>query len=71
MRVLYLDRDAAALDQESPEDLLSGVVPENAAYLVYTSGSTGRPKGVVVTHLNVLRLFDATEAWFGFGAQDV
>ncbi|HLL48486.1 MAG TPA: amino acid adenylation domain-containing protein, partial [Longimicrobiaceae bacterium] len=36
-----------------------------------TSGSTGRPKGVVVTHANVVRLFGATEAWFGFGAEDV
>ncbi len=45
--------------------------PESAAYVIYTSGSTGAPKGVVVTHANVLRLFDATEALFGFGADDV
>ncbi len=44
--------------------------PDNAAYVIYTSGSTGRPKGVVVTHANVLRLFDATRHWFGFGADD-
>ena len=47
------------------------VSPGNAAYVIYTSGSTGKPKGVVVTHANVLRLFDATEPWFGFGADDV
>jgi amino acid adenylation domain-containing protein/non-ribosomal peptide synthase protein (TIGR01720 family) len=41
------------------------------AYVIYTSGSTGRPKGVVVTHRNVMRLFRHTEAWFGFGADDV
>ncbi|MBV9772839.1 MAG: AMP-binding protein, partial [Gemmatimonadetes bacterium] len=40
--------------------------PGNAAYVIYTSGSTGRPKGVVVTHASVVRLFDATRAWFGF-----
>ncbi len=45
--------------------------PEHPAYVIYTSGSTGRPKGVVVTHANVLRLFAATEGWFGFGPQDV
>ncbi len=45
--------------------------PDSAAYVIYTSGSTGRPKGVVVTHANVLRLFDATQEWFGFGAEDV
>ena len=47
------------------------VEPEGAAYVIYTSGSTGRPKGVVVTHASVLRLFDSTEAWFGFGPGDV
>ncbi|HEX2091220.1 MAG TPA: AMP-binding protein, partial [Longimicrobiaceae bacterium] len=47
------------------------VHPENAAYVIYTSGSTGKPKGVVVTHANVVRLFAATEQWFGFGPDDV
>ena len=41
------------------------------AYVIYTSGSTGTPKGVQVTHGNVLRLFAATEEWFGFCADDV
>ncbi|WP_405403341.1 amino acid adenylation domain-containing protein [Streptomyces sp. NBC_01104] len=43
----------------------------NPAYVIYTSGSTGRPKGVVVPHANVVRLFTATEHWFGFGPDDV
>src|SRR6185295_17184550 len=43
----------------------------NAAYVIYTSGSTGRPKGVVVPQANVIRLFQATEPWFGFGPEDV
>ncbi|WP_447040836.1 amino acid adenylation domain-containing protein [Streptomyces sp. DSM 118878] len=47
------------------------VVPEHPAYVIYTSGSTGRPKGVVVAHQNVVRLFGATDGWFGFGADDV
>ncbi|HLL46785.1 MAG TPA: amino acid adenylation domain-containing protein, partial [Longimicrobiaceae bacterium] len=47
------------------------VGPDALAYVIYTSGSTGRPKGVQVTHANVVRLFDATDAWFGFGADDV
>ncbi|MFJ8435263.1 amino acid adenylation domain-containing protein [Kitasatospora sp. NPDC094019] len=45
--------------------------PEDTAYVIYTSGSTGRPKGVPVTHHNVVRLFSATDHWFGFGAEDV
>jgi amino acid adenylation domain-containing protein len=47
------------------------VAPGSLAYVIYTSGSTGRPKGVQVTHANVVRLFSATDAWFGFGTQDV
>ncbi|WP_266599266.1 non-ribosomal peptide synthetase [Streptomyces sp. NBC_01214] len=47
------------------------VGPSNAAYVIYTSGSTGRPKGVLVPHRNVIRLFRATERWFGFGPDDV
>ena len=49
----------------------SGVRPENLAYVMYTSGSTGTPKGVMVEHRNVVRLFEATDAWFGFGQEDV
>ncbi|MFJ3792612.1 amino acid adenylation domain-containing protein [Kitasatospora sp. NPDC090091] len=44
---------------------------DDVAYVIYTSGSTGRPKGVPVTHHNVVRLFTATDHWFGFGAEDV
>ena len=44
---------------------------DDLAYVIYTSGSTGQPKGVRVTHRNVLRLFAATDAWFGFGPHDV
>ncbi|HEX8276906.1 MAG TPA: amino acid adenylation domain-containing protein [Longimicrobiaceae bacterium] len=45
-------------------------VPCSLAYVIYTSGSTGRPKGVMVTHANVLRLFESTERWFDFGPDD-
>jgi len=44
---------------------------EHPAYVIYTSGSTGRPKGVVVPHANVIRLLTETDAWFGFGPEDV
>ena len=45
--------------------------PDDLAYVIYTSGSTGKPKGVMVTHANVDRLFEATDAWFRFDARDV
>ncbi|NEE35630.1 AMP-binding protein, partial [Streptomyces sp. SID7982] len=47
------------------------ISPHAAAYVIHTSGSTGRPKGVIVEHHNVLRLLDATDDDFGFGADDV
>jgi amino acid adenylation domain-containing protein/non-ribosomal peptide synthase protein (TIGR01720 family) len=53
-------------------DAPAGLDPtqDNLAYVIYTSGSTGCPKGVGVTHANVTRLFDATNAWFLFGDAD-
>lgn len=47
------------------------VSASDVAYVIYTSGTTGQPKGVVVEHRNVLRLFSATQHWFGFGPGDV
>jgi amino acid adenylation domain-containing protein len=55
----------------NPDPARVGVRPEHLAYVIYTSGSTGQPKGVMVEHRNVARLFSATDAWFGFGPDDV
>lgn len=41
--------------------LADDVCSDNAAYVIYTSGSTGRPKGVVVSHRNVMNLFDGLD----------
>ncbi len=41
-----------------------------AAYMIYTSGSTGRPKGTLISHYNVIRLFQATDDLFGFNEDD-
>jgi len=45
--------------------------PDQAAYVIYTSGSTGTPKGCIVSHANVLRLFDVTATPFAFSHRDV
>jgi len=71
MVVLCVDTDAASFAREPAYDLVSQVDTDQLAYVIYTSGSTGRPKGTPLTHRNVLRLFDATQPWFDFGADDV
>ena len=71
MRILCLDTEAHLYDSQStanPEITNAG---ERIAYIIYTSGSTGKPKGTLISHHNVTRLFDATEAQFGFNGEDV
>ncbi|WP_274599392.1 non-ribosomal peptide synthetase [Streptomyces sp. So13.3] len=75
---LHLDHPTLATDlthqpthNPTDHDRTTPLTPHHPAYIIYTSGSTGRPKGVVNTHRNVVRLFDATRQWFGFGADDV
>ncbi|MFI2238203.1 non-ribosomal peptide synthase/polyketide synthase [Streptomyces chrestomyceticus] len=76
--VVRLDDDATvrALADGPGDDLTDAdragqLDPAHPAYVIYTSGSTGTPKGVAVPHRNVVRLFRQTEAWFGFGPDDV
>ncbi|MFJ7794154.1 amino acid adenylation domain-containing protein [Pseudomonas sp. NPDC096950] len=62
-------REASAGADTNPD--VPGLTPQNLAYIIYTSGSTGQPKGVMVEHVQVVRLFDTTQADFGFAASDV
>ncbi len=66
-----LDRDWQKIAQHRCENAENRAGAENLAYVIYTSGSTGRPKGVLVTHYNVVRLFQATDHWFNFDSRDV
>ncbi len=67
--LLLDDASLAALPATDPH--VAGMSASHLAYVIYTSGSTGRPKGVMVEHGHVTRLFAATDADFGFDANDV
>lgn len=47
---ICLDSDWDAIAQESTDDPVCRVTPDNLAYMIYTSGSTGLPKGALITH---------------------
>ena len=66
-----LDATRDAVGSEKVETPSSTVSCDNLAYVIFTSGSTGKPKGVLITHHNVVRLFEATRAWYQFDEHDV
>ncbi|WPH12564.1 non-ribosomal peptide synthetase [Variovorax paradoxus] len=69
--VAVLELDRLDLSAGPAHDPCVPVGLDNLAYVIYTSGSTGRPKGAQLCHRNVTRLLAATDAWFGFGPDDV
>ena len=69
--VFLIDREWNTIGGESEENLENHCLAENLAYVIYTSGSTGKSKGVVVTHANVVRLFEITDSSFRFCRDDV
>ncbi|WP_434707697.1 non-ribosomal peptide synthase/polyketide synthase [Pseudomonas sp. R1-1] len=68
---LMLDQQGKDFEGYSDSNPHVSLSADNLAYVIYTSGSTGQPKGTLLAHRNVLRLFEATDAWFDFGADDV
>ena len=69
--VLRLDTDWPLLMHQPTTNPDAVATPDSLAYVIFTSGSTGTPKGCEVSHVSVLRLFAACDAWFGFGEHDV
>ncbi|HZA25088.1 MAG TPA: AMP-binding protein, partial [Dehalococcoidia bacterium] len=70
-QVLCLDTDWEGIAQASKRNLSVSLTADALAYVIYTSGSTGKPKGVLVSHYNVMRLFEATQTWYHFDERDV
>jgi amino acid adenylation domain-containing protein/non-ribosomal peptide synthase protein (TIGR01720 family) len=54
--VIQLDGDWNAIRGDETQPPVSGVTPDNLAYVVYTSGSTGKPKGVEIPHAGLMNL---------------
>jgi long-subunit acyl-CoA synthetase (AMP-forming) len=44
------DNNWKIISEESTENPINNVQPENLVYIIYTSGSTGKAKGVAVEH---------------------
>src|SRR5436305_4909750 len=70
-QTICLDTDWESIDLEDQHNPPHHTEEDNLAYVIYTSGSTGKPKGVMVTHANVVRLFETTDPWFHFDERDV
>ncbi|UUC47540.1 non-ribosomal peptide synthase/polyketide synthase [Pseudomonas citronellolis] len=70
VQTLLLEGGADWLAGYPESDPANRATVDNLAYVIYTSGSTGKPKGTLLPHRNVLRLFEATNHWFGFGEDD-
>ncbi len=70
-KLVCLDTDWPTIASEPKTNPANFTKPENLAYVIYTSGSTGTPKGSLISHHNVVRLFQATENWFHFNQGDV
>ena len=68
---LIVDQLQAELQTFCGDNVDRVVGGDHRAYVIYTSGTTGKPKGVLIPHSNVIRLFTATDQWFGFSDQDV
>ncbi|RMZ58234.1 amino acid adenylation domain-containing protein [Chryseobacterium nematophagum] len=61
----------AELNSYSTANPNTEVSSGDLSYVIYTSGTTGKPKGVMIEHKNVVRLFSATDHWYGFTDKDV
>ena len=70
-QMVCLDAHWPTIAQYSDDNPVSGVTPDNVAYLLYTSGSTGRPKGVLGVHRATLNALAWMWQAYPFAAHEV
>ncbi|WP_445635085.1 Amino acid adenylation domain-containing protein [Nostoc sp. DSM 114161] len=61
---ICIDSDRQKIAQQSVDNPISEVQPDNLAYAIYTSGSTGTPKGVILEHRNTVALIEWARKFF-------
>ncbi|WP_020479985.1 non-ribosomal peptide synthetase [Mastigocladopsis repens] len=69
-QVVCIDRDWENIAAHNQNNPISGVQPENLAYIIYTSGSTGQPKGVQITHRSVVNFLTTMQQQPGLTEED-
>ncbi len=70
-RRIYAEDFTDASPCEAPSLSSANMGPESVAYVIFTSGSTGKPKGAMVTHGNLVRVFQSVGEQFHFRSDDV
>ncbi|WP_062347635.1 non-ribosomal peptide synthetase [Herbidospora yilanensis] len=70
--LLVLDdpETATGLTEAAPDAPVTGVRPDDLAYLIYTSGSTGRPKGAMNSHAAIRNRLLWMQEEYGLDATD-
>ena len=58
------------INQESADQVASGVTAKGLAYIIYTSGSTGKPRGVLLTHAGLVNHHLAVQELFDLQSSD-
>ena len=58
------------INQQSADQVASGVTAKNLAYIIYTSGSTGKPRGVLLTHAGLVNHHLAVQELFDLKSSD-